>query len=81
MLGQGCRPDGITYSALITSYQRGGRWREALQAFSAMPGSSCLPDSMVYNALLQVTWSSGVVSMQMRAMQIWSLANRNGHFR
>lgn len=31
MIQQGCRPDGITFSALITAYQRGNQWREALQ--------------------------------------------------
>lgn len=81
MLQQGCRPDGITFSALITAYQRGNQWREALQAFSHMPSSNCHPDSVVYNALLEVCWGSGVLHMQMRATQIWSLANRSGHFR
>lgn len=81
MLQQGGRPDSITFSALITAYQRGNQWREALQAFSHMPSSSCHPDSVVYNALLEVCWSSGVLHMQMRATQIWSLANRSGHFR
>jgi pentatricopeptide repeat domain-containing protein 1 len=81
MQQQGCRPDGITFSALITAYQRGNQWREALQAFSRMPSNNCHPDSVVYNALLEVCWSSGVLHMQMRATQIWSLANRSGHFR
>lgn len=81
MIAQNCRPDGITFSALITAYQRGNQWREALQAFSHMPSNGCHPDSVVYNALLEVCWSSGVLPMQMRATQIWSLANRSGHFR
>ncbi|KAF6259499.1 hypothetical protein COO60DRAFT_1700790 [Scenedesmus sp. NREL 46B-D3] len=81
MLAQNCRPDGITFSALITAYQRGEQWREALQAFSHMPANGCHPDSVVYNALLEVCWGSGVLPVQMRATQIWSLANRSGHFR
>lgn len=81
MLAQNCRPDGITFSALITAYQRGSQWREALQAFSHMPANGCHPDSVVYNALLEVAWGSGVLPVQMRASQIWSLANRSGHFR
>lgn len=52
-----------------------------LQAFSHMPSSGCHPDSVVYNALLEVCWGSGVIPIQMRATQIWSLANRSGHFR
>lgn len=81
MVAQGCRPDGITFSALITAYTRGQQWREALQAFSHMPASGCHPDSVVYNALLEVCWNSGVLVAQMRAAAIWSLANRSGHFR
>lgn len=36
MLGQGCTPDGITYSALITAFERGGQWRRALGAYAQM---------------------------------------------
>ena len=36
MLAQGCTPDGITYSALITAFERGGQWRRALSAYAQM---------------------------------------------
>ena len=30
MQAQGCRPDVVTYTALIQAYERGGQWRRAL---------------------------------------------------
>lgn len=81
MLSQGCAPDAITYSALITALERGGQWRRALQAFTQMTSHGCHPDSVVYNTLLEVCWRSGVLPAQMRAAQLWTLANRSGHFR
>lgn len=36
MTYQGCKPDGITYSALIAAYSRAGQWRRALKAFELM---------------------------------------------
>lgn len=81
MLAQGCTPDSITFGALITAYERGGQWRRALQAFAQMPSHGCHPDGALYSVLLEVCWRSGVLPAQMRATQIWTLANRSGHFR
>jgi pentatricopeptide repeat domain-containing protein 1 len=81
LLSQGLVPDAITYSALISALERGGRWRQALLTFHQMTRSGCHPDGMVYNTLLEACWNSGVVPAQMRAAHIWSLANRSGHFR
>jgi pentatricopeptide repeat protein len=81
MQSQGCAPDGITYSALITAYDRAGQWRRALGAYDQMLARGCHPDSAVYNALLGACWSCGVAAAQMRASLIWSAANRSGHFR
>lgn len=36
MTFQNCKPDGITYSALISAYSRAGQWRRALKAFELM---------------------------------------------
>ncbi len=33
MHGQGCIPDVVTYTALISAYEKGGQWRRALGAF------------------------------------------------
>lgn len=78
---QGCKPDSVTYSALITTLERGGQWRRTLKAFEAMQVAGCHPDASVFNSLMEVLWQSGVVVAQVRALQLWSAANRNGHFR
>lgn len=36
MLGQGCAPDVVTYTALISSFEKGGQWRLALEAYERM---------------------------------------------
>ena len=33
---QGCKPDGITYAALIAAYEKGGQWMRALRAHEGM---------------------------------------------
>ena len=81
MLAQGCAPDAITYSALVTAFERGGQWRRALGAYAQMAAQGCHPDATIYNALLGACWSSGVAAAQMRASLVWSAANRSGHFR
>lgn len=78
---QGCKPDSITYSALISALERGGQWRRALKAFETMQAQGCHPDATVFNSLMEVLWMSGVVMAQVRALQLWSHANRNGQFR
>ena len=39
------------------------------------------PDAPVYNSLMEVLWQSGILLAQARAMQLWTVANRSGHFR
>jgi pentatricopeptide repeat protein len=36
MQQQGCTPDVVTYTALISAYERGGQWQRALSAFQQM---------------------------------------------
>lgn len=81
MQTQSCKPDSITYSGLITAFERGGQWRRALKAFEQMQSQGCHPDAAVFNSLMEVLWQSGVILAQVRALQLWSVANRNGHFR
>ncbi|GIL71827.1 hypothetical protein Vretimale_695 [Volvox reticuliferus] len=81
MQTQGCKPDSITYCGLITAYERGGQWRRALKAFEQMQTQGCHPDAAVFNSLMEVLWQSGVLLAQSKALQLWTLANRSGHFR
>lgn len=34
---EGCRPDSVTYSALISAYEKGGQWRKALEVPMPVP--------------------------------------------
>jgi pentatricopeptide repeat protein len=31
MQGSGCKPDVVTYTALVSAYERGGQWVKALE--------------------------------------------------
>ena len=78
---QGCTPDVVTYTALISAYERGGEWRRGLQAFEQMRSQGCRPDSIVYNAIIDAVWETGVIWAQRRALQIFRLAVEQGHFK
>lgn len=81
MQGRGVKPDNVTYSGLIAAFERGGQWREALRAFEGMRAANCRPDSAAYNTAVGVLWSTGLASVQARAMQLFQAACRQGHFR
>jgi pentatricopeptide repeat protein len=46
MRGRGCVPDVVTYTALISAYEKGGQWRRALGAYEAMRAAKCKPGAM-----------------------------------
>ena len=58
MGSEGCRPDVVTFTALINSVKgdKGGRWRAALDMFERMLGCGCKPDAIVYNAVIDCLW-------------------------
>ena len=37
MQQQGCTPDVVTYTALISAFERGGKWQLALQVLPQSP--------------------------------------------
>ncbi|KAJ9524102.1 hypothetical protein QJQ45_022540 [Haematococcus lacustris] len=55
--------------------------RLARPVLAQVTAAGCHPDAALFNSLMEVLWQSGVVLAQARAMQLWSLANRNGQFR
>ena len=59
MQAQGCTPDVVTYTALISAYEKGGQWRRALNAFDQMRSQGCRPDAIVYNAIIDALWPDG----------------------
>ena len=81
MRGRGCRPDSVTFGALIGAYDRAGDWRKAFITFESIRLSGCRPDTVVYNTIIGSLWQTGITVAQAKAMQIFHLACRQGHFR
>ncbi len=66
MQAQGCPPDVVTYTALISACGRAGEWQRALAAFGNMAHQGCRPDTIVYNAIIDTLWETGVFWAQHR---------------
>lgn len=66
MQPNGCQPDVVTFTALISAYERGGQWLLALEAFEEMVQRNCRPDGIVYNAIIDALWQTGVIWAQVR---------------
>jgi pentatricopeptide repeat domain-containing protein 1 len=78
----GCRPDVVTYSGLISAYHKYGQWHKALRAFEQMQQQhNCKPDSYVYQTVIDSLWETGIAWAQLRAWQLYSMAARNWQYR
>jgi pentatricopeptide repeat domain-containing protein 1 len=77
----GCRPDVVTYSALISAYNRSGQWHSAVRTFEQMQQHNCKPDSYVYQTVIDCLWGTGVAWAQARAWQLYVSATRSWQFR
>ena len=42
MQQQGCTPDVVTYTALISAFERGGKWQLALQVRAQCQWATCV---------------------------------------
>ena len=71
----------VTYTALISAYERGGQWQKALQAFHKMCVQGCKPDAIVYNAIIDTLWETGIIWAQGKALQLFLTGVQQGHFR
>jgi len=80
MQSQGCTPDVVTYTTLISSLEKGGQWRLALAAFERMRRQGCRADAIVYNAIIDTLWETGVVWAQRKGLGIFRAAVGEGHF-
>jgi pentatricopeptide repeat domain-containing protein 1 len=78
---QGCRPDVVTYTALIGAYERAGEWQRAAKSFDHMLQLGCKPDSYVYQTIIDMLWQTGVTWAQARAIQLFAIACRNWQYR
>ena len=59
MQQQGCTPDVVTYTALISAFERGGKWQLALQVLPQDPvGIFCV----VTDIGLSLLWCCGFCS-------------------
>lgn len=77
----GCRPDVVTYTALINAHNKAGHWHKALQAFEQMQQQNCKPDSFVYQSIIDSLWRTGISWAQNRAWQLYAAAARNWQYR
>jgi len=64
MQQQGLTPDVVTYTAIISAYEKGGQWRMALSAYEQMRERGCRPDAIVFNAIIDALWETGVIWAQ-----------------
>jgi pentatricopeptide repeat domain-containing protein 1 len=81
MQASNCKPDVVTYTALVTAYERGGQWMKALEAFRQMQQQGCTADAILYNTLLDVLWDTGIPWAQHEAARLFRTAVDEGHFR
>lgn len=73
MQQQGCIPDVVTFTALISAYEKGGQWRRALAAYELMRQQRCKPDAIVYNAIIDALWETGVIWAQRKALTLYQV--------
>ncbi len=69
----GCTPDVVTFTALISSYEKGGQWRRALGAYEQMRLQRCKPDAIVFNAIIDTLWETGVIWAQRKVQCLTSI--------
>ncbi len=81
MQQRNCKPDAVTYGALLHALDMGGQWQRASVVFEDMRTAQCRPDGVVYNVVVGTLFRSGVVWAQARAVGLFTSAWRQGHFR
>lgn len=74
--GPECTPDAVTYTALISAYEKDGQWRQALEAYMIMCACKCPPDAILYNAIIDALWATGVIWAQRKVRWSPELARR-----
>lgn len=70
MQQQGLTPDVVTYTAVISAYEKGGQWRLALGAYEQMRERGCRPDAIVFNAIIDALWETGVIWAQRKVPRL-----------
>ena len=75
MQQQGLTPDVVTYTAVISAYEKGGQWRLALSAYEQMRERGCRPDAIVFNAIIDALWETGVIWAQRKVRHLGTSAS------
>ena len=70
MQRQGLTPDVVTYTAIISAYEKGGQWRLALAGYEQMRERGCRPDAIVFNAIIDALWETGVIWAQRKVSSL-----------
>lgn len=78
---QNCKPDSMTYTALLHAFEKGGQWHRAVRIFEQMVQQGCRLDTLVHHTIIDLLWQSGVVWAQAKALQLFNSALRNYHVR
>lgn len=78
---QNCKPDSMTYTALLHAFEKGGQWHRAVRIFEQMAQQGCRLDTLVHHTIIDLLWQSGVVWAQAKASQLFNSALRNYHVR
>ncbi len=74
MQQQGCTPDVVTFTALISAFEKGGQWRRALGAYEQMRLQRCKPDAIVFNAIIDTLWETGVIWAQRKVWRMCKIS-------
>lgn len=69
MKQDGCEPNTITYSALISACEKGFQWQLALQVFEDMKRAGVVPNRYTFNALISACGKCGQVDEAFRTFE------------
>jgi pentatricopeptide repeat protein len=75
-----CKPDGATYNIMAMLYCRLGKCREAVNFMEAMLRGGHTVELTAFDAVIDTAWSSGVLSLQRYAVQLFERARPCGHY-
>lgn len=81
MVEAGVRPNTITYSALISAFEKGSQYERAVQTFEEMRAAGVPADTIVYNALISACEKRGQwerASQALEEMKVSALSRAAG---
>ena len=76
-----CKRDSISYSAIVAALSKCHRWKEALEYSEEAQGMRYKLEQGAFTSLLGCMWSSGRLSIQKKAMRMFSNAQESGNIK